>query len=266
MHPILNIAIQAARQASEIIHRHMDRLEHLVIHSKGAHDFVSEVDLKVEEHIIRLLKKTYPNHGFIAEESGADQADAENVWIIDPIDGTRNFLHGFPFFSISIALRMKDRIEHGVIYDPLRHECFSASRGHGARLNNHRIRVSKTTKLGESLLAIDFPLRNPKQSQAGINLIRALSEKCAGIRRTGSAALDLAYVASGRLDGFWDKGLNLWDIAAGSLIVREAGGIVCDHQGQELAQDNGEIIATNPKILKYLLQTIKKSMEADSID
>lgn len=255
MHPILNVAIQTVRQASDIILRHMDRLEHLIIQSKGPHDFVSEVDLKVEEFIIRTLKKTYPNHGFIAEESGQDQADAEHVWIIDPIDGTRNFLHGFPFFSISIALQIKGRIEHGIIYDPIRHECFSASRGRGARVNDRRIRVTKATQLSDALLAIDFPLRNPRLTQEGIQVIEKLSDKCAGIRRTGSAALDLAYVAAGRLDGFWDKGLNLWDIAAGSLLVQEAGGIVCNHSGQE-DFSKGEIVAANPKILKQLLQTI----------
>ncbi|MBA2653105.1 MAG: inositol monophosphatase, partial [Tatlockia sp.] len=233
MHPILNIAISAARLAGDIIIRHMEQVDRLKITAKGSDEFFSEVDVKAEQAIINTIHKAYPEHGIIAEESGIFNSDSEATWIIDPLDGTTNYLHGFPCFSVSIAHRVKNRIEHAVVFDPLRHECFSASRGRGAQLNDRRIRVSKQTQLTNSLLGIGFPHRNVLQGQRYLPTFEALMGKCAGIRRTGSAALDLAYVACGRLDGLWEFGLRPWDIAAGTLLIKEAGGLVSDTQGSE---------------------------------
>ncbi|MDI1351505.1 MAG: inositol monophosphatase family protein, partial [bacterium] len=207
MEPLLNIAVSAARQAGEIIVRYMEQVDRLKITAKNGNEYFSEVDVQAEQTIINAIHKAYPEHGILAEESGNQEGDGESVWIIDPLDGTSNYLHGFPFFSVSIALRVKGRIEHGVVYDPLRHECFAASRGRGARLNDRRIRVSKQTQLSTSLLASGVPLRDAALAERYLPTFTALFGQCAGIRRTGSAALDLAYVASGRLDGFLEMGL-----------------------------------------------------------
>ncbi|HCM0206013.1 TPA: inositol monophosphatase, partial [Legionella pneumophila] len=231
MEPLLNIAVNAARQAGEIINRYVEQVDRLKITPKNSHEYFSEVDIKAEQVIINTIHKAYPEHGILAEESGIQQSDSDTVWIIDPLDGTSNYLHGFPFYSVSIALKIKNRLEHGVIYDPLRHECFAASRGRGARLNDRRIRVSKQTQLNASLLGTGFHFRDATLAQRYLPTFEALIGKCAGVRRTGSAALDLAYVASGRLDGFWEFGLRPWDIAAGALLVREAGGLISDVQG-----------------------------------
>ena len=253
MEPLLNIAVNAARQAGEIIIRHMEQVDHLKITAKNNNDFFSEVDIKAEQSIIHTIHKAYPEHGILAEESGFLEGDGESVWIIDPLDGTSNYLHGFPFFSVSIALKVKGRIEHGVIYDPLRHECFSASRGRGARLNDRRIRVSKQTQLMSSLLGTGFPSRDVSVAQKYLPTFEALIGKCAGIRRTGSAALDLAYVASARLDEFWELGLQPWDIAAGALMVTEAGGIVGEFSGESDYLYKGDIIAASPKIFGQMV-------------
>lgn len=256
MEPLLNIAVSAARQAGEIIIRHMEQVDHLKVTAKSSQDYFSEVDIKAEQAIINAIRKAYPEHGILAEESGVQNEDNEYVWIIDPLDGTSNYLHGFPFFAVSIALKIKGRIEHGVIYDPLRHECFSASRGRGARLNDRRIRVSKQSVLGASLLGTGVPFRDMSLAQRYLPSLEAMMGKCAGVRRTGSAALDLAYVASARLDGFWELGLRPWDIAAGVLLVREAGGMVSDVQGGEDYLKTGDVVAGTPKVFKSLLQTI----------
>lgn len=256
MEPLLNIAVSAARQAGEIIIRHMEQVDRLKITAKNSQEYFSEVDIKAEQSIINAIHKAYPEHGILAEESGFQEGDGESVWIIDPLDGTSNYLHGFPFFSVSIALKVKNRIEHGVIYDPLRHECFAASRGRGARLNDRRIRVSKQTLLSASLIGTGVPFRNLTLAQRYLPTFEALMGKCAGVRRTGSAALDLAYVASGRIDGFWELGLRPWDIAAGSLLIREAGGLISDIQGGEDFLQNGDVVAGTPKVFKTLLQTI----------
>lgn len=255
MEPLLNIAVNAARQAGEIIVRHMDLVDRVKITAKSTNDFFSEVDVKAEQTIIHAIHKAYPDHAIHAEESGIN-GDNEFIWIIDPLDGTSNYLHGFPFYSVSIALQIKGRIEHAVIYDPLRHECFSASRGRGARLNDRKIRVSKQTQLGASLLGTGVPFRNLTLAQRYFPTLEAMMGKCAGVRRTGSAALDLAYVASGRLDGFWEFGLQPWDIAAGSLIIREAGGLISDAQGGDDFLKSGDVVAGTPKVFKSLLQTI----------
>ncbi len=256
MHPLLNIAFNAARQAGEIIVRQFENVDRLVPTAKSKHDYFCEVDIKAEQAIINTILKAYPQHGIMAEESGIQNPDAETVWIIDPLDGTGNYLHGFPFFSVSIAIKIKDRIEHGLVFDPLRHECFMASRGHGARLNDRRIRVSKQTQLSDALLGTGFSLRNEALAQRYFPTFETLFKQCAGIRRTGSAALDLAYVASGRLDGFWEFGLKPWDIAAGALLILESGGMISDVQGGEEYLMSGDIIAATPKVFKSLLQAI----------
>jgi myo-inositol-1(or 4)-monophosphatase len=256
MEPLLNIAVSAARQAGEIIIRYVDQIDRLKITPKNSHEFFSEVDIKAEQAIINAIHKAYPQHGILAEESGTQNEDSESIWIIDPLDGTSNYVHGFPFFAVSIALKVKNRLEHGVIYDPIRHECFAASRGRGARLNDRRIRVSKQTQLSDSLLATGFHFKNVQLAQRYLPTFEALIGKCAGVRRTGSAALDLAYVASGRIDGFWELGLRPWDIAAGALIIREAGGLISDAQGGEEFLSQGDVVAGTPKVFKSLLQTI----------
>ncbi len=261
MEPLLNIAVSAARQAGEIIIRHMEQVDRLKITAKNSQEYFSEVDIKAEQAIINAIHKAYPEHGILAEESGVQEGDGESTWIIDPLDGTSNYLHGFPFFSVSIALKVKNRIEHGVIYDPLRHECFAASRGRGARLNDRRIRVSKQTLLSASLLGTGVPFRNLALAQRYLPSFEALMGKCAGVRRTGSAALDLAYVASGRLDGFWEFGLRPWDIAAGALLIREAGGLISDVHGGEDFLQHGDVVAGTPKVFKSLLQTLSSALK-----
>ncbi len=256
MQPLLNIAINAARQAGDIINRHVEQIEHIKITPKGQHDFFCEVDVKAEQAIINTIRKAYPDHGIIAEESGIQNEDAESVWIIDPLDGTRNYLHGFPFYAVSIALRVKNRIEHAVIYDPIRHECFSASRGRGARLNDRRLRVSKQTLLSASMLGTRLSFRDEGTSKRYFPTFEALFGQCASVRGTGSAALDLAYVASGRLDGLWNFGLKPWDIAAGALLIQEAGGLISDLQGGEDYLRHGDVVAGTPKVFKALLQTV----------
>lgn len=261
MEPLLNIAVSAARQAGEIIVRHMDLIDRLKITAKSSHDYFSEVDIKAEQTIINAIHKAYPEHGILAEESGVQDGDNDFIWIIDPLDGTSNYLHGFPFYCVSIALQIKGRIEHGVIYDPLRHECFAASRGRGARLNDRKIRVSKQTSLSASLLGTGVPFRDLALAQRYFPTFEAMLGKCAGVRRTGSAALDLAYVASGRLDGFWEFGLQPWDIAAGSLLIREAGGLISDVHGGDDFLKIGDVVAGTPKVFKSLLQTISPALK-----
>lgn len=256
MEPLLNIAIAAARQAGEIIIRHLEQVDRLKITLKNGKEYFSEVDIKAEQAIINSIRKAYPAHSILAEESGLQEGDSEFTWIIDPLDGTSNYLHSFPFFSVSIALKVKNRIEHGVIYDPLRHECFAATRGRGARLNDRRMRVSKQTQLDASLIATGTPMHDLSLAQKYLPTYAMLLSKSAKMRKTGSAALDLAYVATGRLDGLWECGLRIWDIAAGTLLVREAGGLISDTKGGDNFLNNGEVIAGTPKVFKSLLQTI----------
>jgi len=259
---ILNIAVTAARAAGTTIIRSLDKLSTLKVSEKHPNDYVTEIDQKVERDIIAVIRKAHPNHGIIGEESGETPGQEDFVWIIDPIDGTRNFIHGFPHFAVSIAIRHKNKIEHGVIYDPIRQELFTASRGKGARLNEHRIRVSKHTKLEECLLGTGFPYRHSEELiNAYTEIMRALIPQCGDIRRAGAATLDLAYVAAGRLDAFWEVGLKLWDIAAGILLIKEAGGLISDTAGGDDYLKNGNIVAANPKILKLLLKYIQPLMK-----
>jgi len=257
VHALLNIAVRAARNAGEIIVRSMNRLESLQVTSKGRNDFVTEIDKMAEAEIIGLIRKHYPKHSFLAEEGGEILGDdRETVWIIDPLDGTTNFLHGFPVFSVSIACQQRGKLEHAVVYDPMRQEIFSASRGGGAHLDNHRMRVSKQRGLEGALIATGFPYRaNMQHIDAYLAMMRSVMEHTAGIRRPGSAALDLAYVAAGRVDAFWEIGLKPWDTAAGTLLIQEAGGRVGTLTGEPYAQ-NGNVIAGSPKTYEALVELL----------
>ncbi|HNO74560.1 inositol monophosphatase family protein [Nitrosomonas mobilis] len=256
MHPMLNIAVKAARRAGTIITRAAMNLERLTITRKAHSDFVSEVDRAAEEAIIKILLDAYPDHSILAEESGksGQVGKSEYQWIIDPLDGTTNFLHGFPKYCVSIALLYRGVLSQAVIYDPVSDELFTASRGGGAFLNDHRIRVSKRIQLGESLIGTGFPFRDFIHMEAYLAMFMDLIPKTAGIRRPGSAALDLAYVAAGRYDGFWETGLAPWDIAAGCLLILEAGGMVSDLEGNGQYLKSGQVVAGNPKIFAQLLQ------------
>lgn len=257
MHPLVNIAITAAKEAGNIIHKSSQQLDRIKINEKNQNDFVSDIDLQAERKIIQTIQKSYPDHNILAEESGHIDQGSEYTWIIDPIDGTTNFIHGFPFYCVSIAVQHKNRIEHSVIYDPTRLELFTASRGQGAMLNNKRLRVNNQNQFAKTLIGTGFPFRNKAVAQKYFDTFTAIFDQCAGVRRAGAAALDLAYVAAGRLDGFWEFSLKPWDIAAGSLLVKEAGGLVCDSEGQENYLKTGNVVAGNPKTLKALLQLIR---------
>ncbi len=256
MHPALNIAVKAARKAGDIINRSSDRLDLLTVRHKSLNDLVSEVDKTAEDAIIGVLKDSFPDHAILAEESGKS-GNSDYVWIIDPLDGTTNFLHGLPIYCVSIALMHKDSIQIGVIYDPTRNDLYVASRGEGAFLNERRLRVSRRDKLIDGLIGTGFPFRMFEHNVAYLSMLRDMMKSCAGVRRPGAAALDLASVAAGRLDGFWEIGLSPWDMAAGVLLVQEAGGLVGDLEGENQYLENGRIIAGNPKIFGQLLQTIK---------
>ena len=255
MHPLLNIAVRAARRAGEVIVRSLVRLESLEVTSKGRNDYVSEIDRAAEHEIIELIHKHYPEHAILAEESGRS-GENDTVWIIDPLDGTTNFLHGFPVFAVSIAAQQRGRLEVGVIYDPMRQEVFTAARGAGAHLENRRMRVSKQRTLDGALLATGFPYREEERHADNyFAMFRRLTELTAGIRRPGSAELDLAYVAAGRVDGFWEMGLKPWDTAAGTLMIREAGGRVGTLGGEEY-QLGANIVAGAPKVYEALIEAI----------
>ena len=258
MQPLLNIAIRAARSAGDFIVRKMNKLPDIKVETKSPNDFVTEVDRQAEERIIETLLKAYPNHSILAEESGAIEGSEDYRWIIDPIDGTTNYLHGFPHFAVSIACQHKGRLQHGVIYDPLKQEIFSASRGDGATLNDRRIRVTNLKSTQGALLGTGFPFKHREQLSTFLALFNEFFKTASDIRRAGSAALDLAYVASGRLDGYWESGLQSWDVAAGALILREAGGLIGDYNGDEHYLENGQIIAANPKIFGEMLRKIQQ--------
>jgi len=255
MDPALNIAVRAARRAGDLIIRQMDAIDRIPVTSKGRNDFVSDVDRQAEGAIIEIIHKAYPTHGILAEESGARPGD-EFQWIVDPLDGTTNYLHGFPQFAVSIALKLKNRLEQGVIYDPLRQELFTASRGKGALLNDRRIRVSRQRHLKGALLGTGFPFRGEAQLERFLGIFRVLAPITAGIRRAGAASLDLAYVACARLDGFWELGLKEWDIAAGYLLICEAGGLISDIDGEADCLATGNVLAANPSVYKAMLRQL----------
>lgn len=263
MHPILNIASRAARSAGAIILRGFERLDTVQVSEKSQNDYVTEIDKQSEKIIIDAIRKMYPNHAILGEESGHLAGNEEFVWIIDPLDGTRNFLHGFPHFCISIGFKYKNRLEHGLIYDPIRQEMFTATRGDGAQLNNRRIRVSNRINLKDTLLGTGFPFRPAADFTAYLKTLAHLMPQAGGIRRAGSAALDLAYVAAGRMDGYWEFSLSPWDIAAGCLLILEAGGYVSDIRGGEDYLNTGDIIAGNPKIFKAILQNVRTALLMD---
>lgn len=260
MHPALNIAIKAARRASQIINRASLDLDLIKVQSKQPNDYVTEVDKSAEAAIIEILRDAYPDFGILAEESGqaaGRSRESEYQWIIDPLDGTTNFIHGFPQYAISIALAKNGQVEQAVVYDPTRNELFTASRGGGAFLNERRIRVSRRTRLGEALIGTGFPYRMFEHVDTYLAIFKELCQKTAGLRRPGAAALDLAYVAAGRLDGFWEFGLAPWDTAAGSLLISEAGGLISDLSGEAGYLDTGNVVAGTPKIFLPLLQLIQ---------
>jgi myo-inositol-1(or 4)-monophosphatase len=253
---MLNIAERAARTAGNVIVRSIDRIDALHVDEKGRNDFATEVDRRAEQEIIRVIRNAYPDHTIVAEESGVHSGN-EFTWIIDPLDGTTNFLHGFPQFAVSIALVRKGKIEQAVVYDPMRQEMFLASRGAGSMLNNRRMRVSGQAELKGALLGTGFPFGAQKHLETYLDMFRCLSKDAAGIRRPGAAALDLAYVAAGRFDGFWEIGLKQWDMAAGVLLVQEAGGLVTDLAGGNEFLSSGNLIAANPKLQPIIQESIR---------
>ena len=262
MHALLNVAVMAARRAGAVLIRKMSNLEKLNVEQKGHNDFVSDADYAAEKAVINCILKHYPDHAILAEESGA-QGESDHLWIIDPLDGTTNYLHGFPVFAVSIGLRINGRMEHGVVYDPIRQELFTASRGDGAQLDGRRIRISGQKQLERALIGTGFPVR---ELEAGLspylNMLGKVLRNTAGVRRPGAAALDLAYVAAGRLDAFWETGLSPWDLAAGSLILREAGGIISGLDGSEDFLETGHVLCGTPKIYKDLAKLCAKDIKA----
>ncbi|RMD79762.1 MAG: inositol monophosphatase [Gammaproteobacteria bacterium] len=256
----LNIAVSAARRAGALIARMVDRVDTLEVQTKGHNDFVTEVDRRAEAEIVRTLRKAFPDHAVLAEEEAADgrwRRQRGPLWIIDPLDGTTNFLHGFPQFAVSIALAVRGRLELGVVYDPLRPELFTALRGAGAQLEGKRIRVSRRPGLEGALIGTGFPFREPARLDCFLRTFREVLPRTAGVRRAGAAALDLAYVAAGRLDGFWEMGLKPWDLAAGILLIEEAGGLVSDFRGRPDPLPSGHIVAGNPRVHKALLELVQ---------
>ena len=258
---MLNIAVRAARSAGDLILRSAEHASKLHVDQKGKNDYASDVDRMAEREIMNIIKAAYPDHAILAEESGQHQGN-DFVWVVDPLDGTTNFLHGFPQYAVSIALKHKGRLEVAVIYDPLRDELFTAKRGGGAMLNNRRIRVTNQSTLKGALIGTGFPFKTATHLDAYLGMFRAITTDAAGIRRAGAAALDLAYVACGRLDGFWEIGTMEWDVAAGILLIQEAGGVVTDFAFGEKYLTTGNIIAGNPKMHQIMYRLIEPHLTA----
>lgn len=258
IHPMLNIAVKAARAAGAIINRAALDLEVIKVGSKGPNDFVSEVDRAAEQAIIETLLEAYPDHGILAEESGREHGrrNSDFLWIIDPLDGTTNFLHGFPVYAVSIALAHRGVVQQAVVYDPTRNDLFYASRGRGAFLNDRRLRVSKRTRLADALIGTGFPFRRGDNFKRYLKMFEEVMHSCAGVRRPGAAALDLCYVAAGWYDGFFETGLNPWDIAAGSLMITEAGGLIGNFTGEADFLFQREVVAGTPKVYGQLVQML----------
>ncbi len=263
MEPMLNMALRAARKASELIEQALERVDLVRIEEKGRNDFVSEVDRKAEQEIVSQLSRAFPDHRFLGEEGGGKgPEDAEYQWIIDPLDGTTNFLHGIPHFAVSIACKYRGSLQHAVIIDPIKREEFTASRGKGAMLNGRRMRVSTRKSLDGALIGTGIPFNGYalQHMEAYGECLKEIAGQTAGIRRPGAAALDLAYVAAGRFDGFWEMNLKEWDIAAGALLVKESGGMISDFSGGNGYLDSGNIVCASPKVFKPLLQIVGKHM------
>ena len=258
LNPMLNIAIKAARAAGSIINRAALDIDLLKIQVKGPNDFVSEVDQAAEQAIIDTLLQAYPGHGILAEESGRTHgaAHSEYVWIIDPLDGTTNFLHGFPVYCVAIALAHRGVVQQAVVYDPTRNDLFYASKGRGAFLNDRRLRVSKRIRLADSLIGTGFPFRKGDNFKRYVKMFEEVMQQCAGLRRPGAAALDLCYVAAGWYDGFFETGLNPWDVAAGSLMITEAGGLIGNFTGEADYLYQREVVAGTPKVYGQLVQIL----------
>ena len=261
MHPALNIAIKAARRAGQIINRASNDLDLIQVTTKQPNDFVTDVDKAAEAAITEILREAYPSYGILAEESGQTAGkgsiESEYEWIIDPLDGTTNFIHGLPQYAISIALAKSGVVEQAVVFDPNRNELFTASKGGGAFLNDRRIRVSRRNKLQDALLGTGFPYRMFDHIDVYLSIFKELAQKTAGQRRPGAASLDLAYVACGRYDGFWEFGLSPWDMAAGALLISEAGGLVSDMRGDANYLETGNLVAGTPKVFAPLLKIIE---------
>ncbi len=263
MHPMLNIAMRAARGAGNVISRAFENVDKIEVEAKGGNDLVTNVDRQAEQIIIDTIRKSYPDHSIVSEECGElPGKNSDYQWIIDPLDGTANFVKGIPHFAVSIALKVKGKLDQAVIYDPIRGELFTASRGKGAQLNNVRVRVTAQKELAGTILATGFPHKQKHHTEAYLGMFNDLFMNSADIRRAGSAALDLAYVAAGRVDAFWELGLRPWDTAAGELMVIEAGGLVTDVTGGHNHSKSGNIVAANPRILKELLTQIRPHLTA----
>ena len=259
MEPMVTIALRASRKSGDLIVRASDERDRVGHQAKGVADYVTEVDVAAEQEILYQLGKAYPDHAFLAEESGqTGNEKSDHLWIIDPLDGTSNFMRGIPHYCVSIACLIDGRLAHAVVFDPVRQEEFTASRGRGAQLNGHRLRVSNRTDLSECLLGTGIPFLGHEQHRLPqyTQTLAELAGQCMGIRRAGAAALDLAYVAAGRFDGFCESGLERWDMAAGALLIKEAGGLISDLNGSERYLDNGQVVCGNPKVFKQLLSTV----------
>jgi myo-inositol-1(or 4)-monophosphatase len=258
LHPMLNVAIRAARSAGKIINRASLDIEGLKISTKSPNDFVTEVDQRAEDAIIHILLEAYPNHGILAEESGTERGapNSDFVWIIDPLDGTTNFIHGLPFYAVSIALAVRGQVQQAVVYDPAHNDLFYASKGQGAFLNDKRLRVSKRTRMAEALIGTGFAFRKGDNFQRYLRMFEEVMQHCAGLRRPGAAALDLCYVAAGYYDAFFESGLHPWDMAAGSLMISEAGGLVGNFTGEADYLHQREVVAGNPKIYGQLVKLL----------
>jgi myo-inositol-1(or 4)-monophosphatase len=266
MHPLVNIGISAARAAGNFIVRNLDRVDQLQIERKGRNDFVTQIDRGAESEIIKIIRKAYPQHAVLGEEGGRNDvagADSEVLWIVDPLDGTTNFLHTLPHFAVSIGVQVRGRLEHGIVYAPCTQDLYVASRGSGATLNNRRIRVSGTIDLGSALIGTGVPIR-AGNLDAYLPMLRMVAEQTAGVRRAGSAALDLAYVAAGRLDAFWELSLKPWDMAAGLVLVQEAGGIISEIYGADDALKSGHVLAATPKLHPLLAEQLGQIARANA--
>ncbi len=258
---MLNVAVKAARAAGTIINRGALDIEAVRVSAKQTNDYVTEVDQAAEAAIIETLLEAYPNHGILAEESGKREGQgpgSDHVWVIDPLDGTTNFIHGFPVYAVSIALMVAGRVEQAVVYDPTRNDLFVASRGRGAYLNERRIRVSRRTQLRDALVSTGFPFRPGDSLKPYMAMLAEITSACTGVRRPGAAALDLAYVAAGFCDAFFEKGLSPWDMAAGSLLITEAGGLIGNFTGEADFLHQRECMAANPKIYGQLVKVLGK--------
>ena len=262
MNPLQNVAVMAARRGGAILIRQLARISKIRVEKKGHNDFVSDADRAAEEAVIEVIHKHYPDHAILAEDSGV-QGESDTVWIIDPLDGTTNFLHGFPQFCVSVGVQVKGRMEAAAVYDPLRQELFAAARGDGATLDDRKIRVSGRKDLEHALIGTGFPFRDPDLDVGPyMSMLTKVVRNTAGVRRPGAAALDLCYVASGRLDGFWESGLSAWDLAAGSLIIREAGGIISGLDGSEKYLDTGHVLCGTPKVYAGLARLCSQEIKA----